>query len=113
MMIPQEPVTAARQPEIASLISDFMREQSARVAAASGLDVHGKTGSPERDKVIMTGNKMSLKRVTDSWYTFFVASPKLGAPVAFTIRIEEIGNSEYAKTLAIAILKQLKNTGYF
>ncbi|ANH83806.1 cell cycle protein [Niabella ginsenosidivorans] len=112
-MVQQDPVTIAKQPETAGLISDFMREQSAKVAAASGLDVHGKTGSPERDKVIQTGKKTTLKRVTDSWYTFFVASPKLNAPVAFTIRIEEIGNSEYAKALAVDILKQLKNAGYF
>ncbi|WP_083927683.1 FtsW/RodA/SpoVE family cell cycle protein [Niabella aurantiaca] len=107
----ETPIT--NQPQIASLISDFMREQSAKVAAASGLEVHGKTGSPERDKLIKKGEKRIRKRVTDSWYTFFVVSPKLKAPVAFAIRIEEIGNSEYAKTLAVAILKQLKSAGYF
>ncbi|MGJ7031653.1 FtsW/RodA/SpoVE family cell cycle protein [Niabella hirudinis] len=109
----QEAVAIASQPQIAPLIGSFMREQSAKVSAASGLDVHGKTGSPERDKLVKRGNKVVLKRVTDSWYTFFVASPKLKAPIAFTIRIEEIGNSEYAKTLAVDILKQLKAAGYF
>ncbi|MBO9620248.1 MAG: FtsW/RodA/SpoVE family cell cycle protein [Niabella sp.] len=113
-LVPPNPVPLTKQPQIAPLISDFMREQSVKVAAESGLEVHGKTGSPERDKIVKTGtNRTELKRVTDSWYTFFVRSPKLGAPIAFTIRIEEIGNSEYAKTLAVAILKQLKNAGYF
>lgn len=109
----QKPQAIARQPLMAETISGYMREQSAKVAAASGLDVRGKTGSPERDKVIKAGKKITLKRVTDAWYTFFVQSPKLKAPVAFTIRIEEVGNSEFAKTLAIELLKQLKGAGYF
>lgn len=94
-------------------LSSFMKEQSAKVAAATGLDVRGKTGSPERDKIMKRGDRISTKRVTDAWYTFFVPSPKLAAPVAFTIRIEEIGNSEYAKDLAKIILQQLKTAGYF
>ncbi|WP_300599578.1 FtsW/RodA/SpoVE family cell cycle protein [Niabella sp.] len=112
-LVTQKETPVASQPRIAALISDFMREQSSKVSAASGLEVHGKTGSPERDKLVKKGEKTELKRVTDSWYTFFVASPKLRAPIAFTIRIEEIGNSEYAKTLAVDILKQLKGAGYF
>ncbi|MBO9593678.1 MAG: FtsW/RodA/SpoVE family cell cycle protein [Niabella sp.] len=112
-LVLQKETPVASQPRFAALISDFMREQSAKVSAASGLEVHGKTGSPERDKLVKKGEKTALKRVTDSWYTFFVASPKLKAPIAFTIRIEEIGNSEYAKTLAVDILKQLKGAGYF
>ena len=65
-----------------ALLSPFMKEQSAAVAAASGLDVHGKTGSPERDKLISQNGKITRKRVTDAWYTFYVPSSKLGAPVA-------------------------------
>ncbi|MBZ4191123.1 FtsW/RodA/SpoVE family cell cycle protein [Niabella beijingensis] len=110
----QKEQSITSEPRIAPLIGEFMKEQSAKVSAASGLTVHGKTGSPERDKLIRKADgKTALKRVTDSWYTFFVASPKLRAPVAFTIRIEEIGNSEYAKTLAVELLKQLKSAGYF
>ncbi|MFT4094214.1 MAG: FtsW/RodA/SpoVE family cell cycle protein [Niabella sp.] len=96
-----------------SVIASFMQEQSAKVGAASGLEVHGKTGSPERDKLIKENGKILRKRVTDAWYTFFVRSPKLGAPIAFAIRIEEIGNSEFAKQLAVEMLKQLKASGYF
>jgi len=93
-------------------ISSFMKEQSAATASLTGLDVRGKTGSPERDKIINQNGKTVRKRVTDAWYTFYVPSPKLGAPIAFAIRIEEIGNSEHAKELAVHILKRLKNAGY-
>ena len=96
-----------------SLLASYMKEQSAKVSAATGLILYGKTGSPERDKQVKQGNKTVLKRVTDAWFTFFLESPKIGAPVAFTVRIEEIGNSEFAKQMAIDILKDLKAAGYF
>lgn len=96
-----------------TLLASYMKEQSASVAAATQLQVYGKTGSPERDKLIRKGNTIIRKRVTDAWYTFFVHSPKLDAPLAFTIRIEEIGNSDHAKKLAILLLNDLKKTGYF
>jgi cell division protein FtsW (lipid II flippase) len=109
----EEAIRAAGNPGMNSLLASFMKEQSASVAAATGLAMSGKTGSPERDKVTRVGNKTVLKRVTDAWYTFYVPSPKLKAPVAFTIRIEEIGNSDFAKQLAREILMQLKASGYF
>ena len=96
-----------------TLLASYMKEQSAKVSTTTGLNVYGKTGSPERDKQIKEGNKTSLKRVTDAWFTFFLESPKIGAPIAFTIRIEEIGNSEFAKQMAIDILNELKAAGYF
>ncbi|HMR85134.1 MAG TPA: hypothetical protein PKE30_18445, partial [Niabella sp.] len=95
------------------IMAGYMKEQSAKVSVATGLEVHGKTGSPERDKLIKQNGKTVRKRVTDAWYTFYVQSPKIGAPVAFAIRIEEIGNSESAKQLAIEMLKELKASGYF
>lgn len=110
----KEPAVAISKYAGASgVISGFMKEQSAKVAAATGLQVFGKTGSPERDKIIIKNSKAVPKRVTDAWYTFYVPSAKLGAPIAFAIRIEEIGNSESAKQLAIEMLKQLKAAGYF
>lgn len=110
----QEPAVAlAKNAGTAGIISGFLKEQSAKVAAATGLEVYGKTGSPERDKLIRVKDQTIRKRITDAWYTFYVPSPKLGAPIAFAIRIEEIGNSEHAKQLAIDILKQLKASGYF
>lgn len=110
----QEPAEAlAKNAGTSAIMSGYLKEQSAKVAAATGLEVYGKTGSPERDKIIRQKNQTIRKRVTDAWYTFYVASPKLGAPVAFAIRIEEIGNSEYAKQLAVEMLKQLKAAGYF
>ena len=95
------------------IMAGYMKEQSAKVSVATGLEVFGKTGSPERDKLIKQNGKTVRKRVTDAWYTFYVQSPKIGAPVAFAIRIEEIGNSESAKQLAIEMLKELKASGYF
>jgi cell division protein FtsW (lipid II flippase)/cell division protein FtsI/penicillin-binding protein 2 len=110
----QEPALAlAKHAGTSGIVAAFLKEQSAKVSAATGLEVHGKTGSPERDKLIRQKDQTIRKRVTDAWYTFYVASPKLGAPVAFGIRIEEIGNSEHAKQLAIDVLKQLKAAGYF
>ncbi|WP_346239162.1 FtsW/RodA/SpoVE family cell cycle protein [Niabella insulamsoli] len=103
----------AKHAGASNIMAGFMKEQSAKAAAATGLAVYGKTGSPERDKIIIQNGKTIRKRVTDAWYTFYVPSPKLGAPIAFTIRIEEIGNSEFAKQLAIDMLKRLKASGYF
>ncbi|GAB3013443.1 hypothetical protein GCM10027051_15810 [Niabella terrae] len=103
----------AQHPGSAALMKSFMKEQSAGVSTLTGLEVYGKTGSPERDKLVHKGRRTSLKRVTDAWYTFFVYSPRYKAPLAFTIRIEEIGNSDAAKKLAVDLLGQLKSTGYF
>lgn len=109
----QSGIAISKYKGASSVLSTFMKEQSSGVAAATGLDVRGKTGSPERDKLIKENNKTMRKRVTDAWYTFFVPSVKLGAPIAFAIRIEEIGNSEAAKQLAMDLLNQLKASGYF
>ncbi|MFT3904617.1 MAG: FtsW/RodA/SpoVE family cell cycle protein [Niabella sp.] len=106
-------VSLAKHNGMSRLLAGFMQEQSVSVSAATGLQVHGKTGSPERDKIIKKGESSVRKRVTDAWYTFYVPSPKNVAPLAFAIRIEEIGNSEYAKELAKDILKQMKSIGYF
>ncbi|MFV0606928.1 MAG: FtsW/RodA/SpoVE family cell cycle protein [Niabella sp.] len=109
----EEGQLVGKQRGMGTLLASYMKEQSAKVSTATGLIIYGKTGSPERDKVVTVGNKTVLKRVTDAWFTFFLESPKTGAPVAFTIRVEEIGNSEFAKELAIDILKDLKSAGYF
>ncbi len=114
MPLVKEPAVAiAKHAGVSAVIAGYMKEQSAKVSAATGLQVFGKTGSPERDKLVRLGDKTIRKRVTDAWYTFYVPSPKLGAPVAFAIRIEEIGNSESARQLAIELLNQLKAAGYF
>lgn len=112
-IVKEDAVSISKFKGASGIMAPFMREQSATVATATGLDVHGKTGSPERDKLIMHNGKLVKKRVTDAWYTFYVPSPKLGAPIAFAIRIEEIGNSDFAKQLAVDMLKQLKASGYF
>jgi len=106
-------VSIANVKGTSATLAPFLLEQSAAVAKASGLEVHGKTGSPERDKIITKKGKTIRKRVTDAWYAFYVPESKWGVPVAFTIRIEEIGNSDHAKQLAIDLLKQLKASGYF
>ncbi len=112
--VPKEPATSISKYEGASsIISAFMKEQSAKVAAATALQVYGKTGSPERDKLITQNGRIIRKRITDAWYTFYVHSPKWTAPIAFAIRIEGIGNSEFAKKLAIDMLNELKAASYF
>lgn len=109
----EQGVKLSKYPGMDAMLSGFMKEQSASVSAATQLEVHGKTGSPERDKLVKNGERIVRKRVTDAWYTFFVMSPKYNAPLAFAIRIEEIGNSDYAKKLAVDILHELKQSGYF
>jgi cell division protein FtsI/penicillin-binding protein 2 len=108
-----EPVNIGKHRGQGSLLASYMKEQSAKISEATGMTVYGKTGSPERDKMIKKGNQTMQKRVTDAWFTFFVQSPKYNAPIAFTIRIEEIGNSSFATQLAIDMLKELKSAGYF
>lgn len=112
--VQKEPaISISKYKGASDIISAFMKEQSIAVSAATGLDVRGKTGSPERDKLFNNGGNILRKRVTDAWYTFYIPHSKFNAPIAFAIRIEDIGNSEYAKQLAIDILKKLKVAGYF
>lgn len=111
--LPEPGIQVGKHRGMGTLLASYMKAQSAKVSAVTGLTLYGKTGSPERDKQIKKGNKTVLKRVTDAWFTFFLESPKIGAPVAFTIRIEEIGNSEFAKQLAVEMLNELKSAGYF
>lgn len=109
----QQPVELAMSQGMNGFLAEAMKEQSANVSAAVGLEIRGKTGSPERDKYVKVGKKLVKKRVTDAWYIFYVFSPRYKAPVAFTIRIEQIGNSDFAKELAKDMLSQLKSLGYF
>lgn len=111
--LPEMGIQVGKHRGMGSLLASYMKEQSANVSISTGLNLYGKTGSPERDKQIKQGDKIVLKRVTDAWFTFFLESSKAGAPVAFTIRIEEIGNSEFAKQMAVEILNELKAVGYF
>ena len=61
-----------KQKEQVIFLSSFMKEQSASVSAATGLTVYGKTGSPERDKLIKKGNAVVRKELPMPWYTHFL-----------------------------------------
>ena len=108
----KEPTQLIKNKNAAVAIGGFMKEQSAKISAATGITVYGKTGSPERDKLIKQGDKTIRKRVTDAWYTFYISSGRYQESLAFTIRIEEIGNSEHAINLAKELIKQLKVAGF-
>ncbi|MCH5686440.1 hypothetical protein LWM68_20565 [Niabella sp. W65] len=60
----QEPALAlAKHAGTSGIVAAFLKEQSAKVSAATGLEVHGKTGSPERDKLIRQKIKPSVKEL--------------------------------------------------
>ncbi|TXH54862.1 MAG: cell cycle protein [Bacteroidia bacterium] len=107
----KESIQLIKDKNAANVLGSFMKDQSAKISAATGVTVYGKTGSPERDKWIKKGDKTIKKRVTDAWYTFYVHSSRYNEPLAFTIRIEEIGNSEHALNLAKELIQQLKSAG--
>ena len=124
-------IKLAQKEGIAPLIEDFMKEQSK--GTITGLEVAGKSGTPERvvtTKYLKNAQGKYLKdkkgdirkddeENNDAWYTFFANSPRLNnAPLVTVIRIERLkegeGGSKQAKILANKeIMKVLTELKYF
>ena len=61
-----------------------------------GLEMGGKTGTPERDWFFTTIDKdgreiTGVKNMNDGWYIFFINSAKENAPLAVAVRMERLG----------------------
>lgn len=82
----------ANNPQYAQLITQYMIEQSAPKAWILGLNVAGKTGTPER---IWKG-----EQINDGWYVFFAPKADGKGTIVTCIRIENTKGSSNAVHLA-------------
>ena len=69
-----------------------MLEQSANKVARLGINVAGKTGTPERI--------LKNERINDGWYVFFAPEPDSSGHIVVCIRIENCQGSSIAVKLA-------------
>lgn len=98
-------VVLAKDPAYAQMITGFMKKQSAGKTAALGIQVAGKTGTPERI--------IRKRRINDGWYTFFAPKAKGGGHIVVCIRIEDCRGSSIAVKLAgDHVIPRLREMGY-
>jgi hypothetical protein len=76
----------------AKLMTKYMLEQSANKVAKLGINVAGKTGTPERI--------LKNERINDGWYVFFAPEPGGSGHIVVCIRIENCQGSSVAVKLA-------------
>jgi cell division protein FtsW (lipid II flippase) len=95
----------AKEPGYASLLKQYMIEQSAGKAGQFGLAVAGKTGTPERI--------VKKKKVNDGWYVFFATNSNHTDYTVVCIRIESTkGSSEAIKLAGNLVIPILVQRGY-
>ncbi|RYY92857.1 MAG: cell cycle protein, partial [Chitinophagaceae bacterium] len=95
----------ARSPQLTGLLTDFMKAQSAGKRGVLGIQVAGKTGTPER---ILRG-----ARINDGWYVFFAPAARGAGHVVCCIRIEATKGSSNAVRLAgRVVIPELQRRGY-
>jgi cell division protein FtsW (lipid II flippase)/cell division protein FtsI/penicillin-binding protein 2 len=98
-------VPLLKDPEAATLMTDFMKKQSQLKKERLGIYVAGKTGTPER---ILKG-----ERINDGWYVFFAPKAKGTGHVVVCIRIEKTRGSSVAVRLAGShVIPLLTKYGY-
>ncbi|GAB4092131.1 FtsW/RodA/SpoVE family cell cycle protein [Flaviaesturariibacter terrae] len=97
--------TLANSPQLARMLTGFMKAQSAGKRGVLGIQVAGKTGTPER---ILRG-----VRVNDGWYVFFAPSARGDGHVVCCIRIEATkGSSDAVRLAGKLVLPELLRRGY-
>lgn len=87
---------------------------SGQIATATQVAVRGKTGSPERITRHYDSKRQRThtQRTTDAWFVCYLPQADYeGSPLALCVRIQGIGGSKHAATLAQAIIKTLKANG--
>lgn len=103
--------------ETAELLSGYLSEQSVRVSQRlGGLEVHGKTGTPQRyvRRYNPRTKRSTQVLVRDGWYVCYVPNSKYsGSPLVLSIRLEGVRGSAVAQDLAVRILSQMQAGGYF
>ena len=101
----KEAQVVAKNPAYASLLKQYMIEQSAGKAGVFGLAVAGKTGTPER--------VVKKKKVNDGWYVFFAPNGSGAGYTVVCIRIESTkGSSAAVKLAAEKVIPLLREKGY-
>ena len=76
----------------AKLMTKYMLEQSANKVYKLGINVAGKTGTPERI--------LKNERINDGWYVFFAPEPDSSGHIVVCVRIENCQGSSIAVKLA-------------
>ncbi|RYY89671.1 MAG: cell cycle protein [Chitinophagaceae bacterium] len=105
LVAPKAGDAIARNPELAALMTEFMKAQSAGKRATLGIQVAGKTGTPER---ILRG-----ARINDGWYVFFAPSASGSGHIVCCIRIEATkGSSDAVKLAGKLLIPELQRRGY-
>jgi len=110
----------------AGVLKGFMEKESDKHRGVGyhfpvGLEMGGKTGTPERDLYYRTTDKngreiTAVKNRNDGWYIFFINSAKENAPLAVAVRMERLGAGISGNAVRLTdkvVLKTLKELGYF
>jgi cell division protein FtsW (lipid II flippase) len=96
-------IPLANDSAYAKLMTKYMLEQSAPKVSKLGINVAGKTGTPERI--------FKNERINDGWYVFFAPEPNDSGHIVVCVRIENCQGSSIAVKLAgkhvIPILLQM------
>ncbi len=100
-------------PQEAGILKSFMQAESARhgnlnLQPGDSKSIGGKTGTPERQDRRRRNNN-------DAWYTCFMWSNKLNAPIAVALRIERaetITSGGALRTMSSTIIPTLNGAGY-
>jgi cell division protein FtsI/penicillin-binding protein 2 len=101
----KDSVVLAKDPAYAQILTGFMKKQSAGKISQLGIQVAGKTGTPERI--------IRKRRINDGWYTFFAPKGKGSGHVVVCIRIEDCRGSSVAVKLAgDHVIPRLLERGY-
>ncbi|GAA4325610.1 FtsW/RodA/SpoVE family cell cycle protein [Flaviaesturariibacter amylovorans] len=98
-------VPVAADPGNTALLTAFMKAQSAGKVKQLGIQVAGKTGTPER---IFRG-----RRINDGWYVFFAPKATGAGHIVVCIRIEDTkGSSDAVRTAGRHVIPELLRRGY-
>lgn len=108
----------------ASILKDYMKKEAANQKSRNSVIlptyIGGKTGTPERDRVLSAWkNKKGMvrytleKQINDGWYMFFVEGNETRHPIAVAVRLERrVGSGVAVKLVDQKLLSCLRVNGY-
>jgi cell division protein FtsW (lipid II flippase) len=100
-----QPITIAKDAVYAAEIKKYMLAQSATKVDDLGMQVAGKTGTPERI--------LNSARINDGWYVFFAPKANGGGNIIVCVRTEKAkGSSEAVRLAGKHVIPVLKRKGY-
>jgi cell division protein FtsI/penicillin-binding protein 2 len=98
-------IAIAKDAQFADRVGQYMKAQSAGKVKDLGINVAGKTGTPER---IWKG-----QRINDGWYVFYAPKATVNGNIVVCIRIERTkGSSDAVKLAGKHIIPKLLQMGY-